>query len=788
MIGNSITTRLIVLLTLSAVVIIGSGMLLDYRLSSEQVLERVQLESQDAVRAAVTDMEHWLDGVEGSTRLLARILQQRDYSHEGLQQMLKDVVENNQDIYGATIALNPAQAGSSRGFAPYYFHRQGILTYANLADEQYQYPEQAWYRDTVAAGKPVWVTPYFDAGGGDILMTTYAVPVFRVDGDGQRFLYAVVTADIALAELEAFLRQLRQGDNGFGFLLSRTGIFLGAPDPDYLMHHYADLVSSTEGLERWSAMFKAALHGQIVSQQIPCPQFSGACVLRMSKLESTGWPVGIVYSEKEILAPLRNYQFKTALISLLSLLIMAIAVVVVTRRITRPLEDLARTSGDIARGKLDTPLPRARGSDEVAHLIESFGSMKKDLKTYIADLETAAASRARLEGELGAARAIQMSMLPQGGEAIETTEHYCLWARVRPAKSVGGDLYSFYRAGNSLFFAVGDVSDKGVPAALFMARAISLIQQLAGTGITPALAMAAVNNALESGNDNCMFVTLFLGVLDLENLELHFASAGHTPPSLHRGDSVHSVEQDSGPALGLAPNLDYPDNCLQLQAGDRLAVFTDGIDEAFNADNAMFGIEGFNRALQAHRPCTTASTGAGLLQAVDNFAGDTPQSDDITLLLLDIPAAGARSVNALDKDLQRSVRSFTCGERLAGEVLDWLQALLQKTAGTAEAKGELLVAAEEIVTNIHKYAQLPAAASITVTAESSSELIVLEVSDPGMAFNPLQDSTRSTLGSATAEAEIGGLGIHLITTLTDQQSYRHEDGCNILRVTKLLGS
>ena len=113
---------------------------------------------------------------------------------------------------------------------------------------------------------------------------------------------------------------------------------------------------------------------------------------------------------------------------------------------------------------------------------------------------------------------------------------------------------------------------------------------------------------------------------------------------------------------------------------------------------------------------------------------------------------------------------------------------MQKTSTSPEIKGEVLVVAEEIVTNILKHAQLPAAASISVTTESSDELIALEVSDPGMAFNPLQDGKRSTLGAEIAETEIGGLGIHLITTLSDQQSYRHEDGCNILRVTKLHGT
>ena len=166
---------------------------------------------------------------------------------------------------------------------------------------------------------------------------------------------------------------------------------------------------------------------------------------------------------------------------LASLLCLSLAVYTITRRLTRPLTALAQASDDVARGELNTPLPATRGDDEIARLVRSFTAMKKDLKSYIADLETATASRSRLEGELAAAREIQMSMLPGGGEASVQSNDYELWARVRPAKSVGGDLYSSNRSGRRLFIAVGDVADKGGPAARCMAGAISLIQQLTGS-------------------------------------------------------------------------------------------------------------------------------------------------------------------------------------------------------------------------------------------------------------------------------------------------------------------
>jgi sigma-B regulation protein RsbU (phosphoserine phosphatase) len=780
--SKSITTRLIVLLTLCSALIIGVGMLVDYRLSRGEILDRLRTESQATINNIVIDLENLLDGAAGSTLFLARILQQRDYTQPGLKQMLKNIVENNEDIFGATIALNPERVDNPLGFAPYYYHKDGILTYVDLATEQYNYPGQAWYTDAVNAGKPAWVEPYDDEGGGEVLMTTFAVPVYRVDEQGARFLYAVITADIALEELHRYLQRLRLGTSGFATMLSRTGIILSGKNPANIMRHYSEAHSDELDIPIWREMFSSALAGQSITRQLECPQLYGKCVIRMGALQSTGWPVAVLYSEDETLAPLREFQTKTAVLGLATLCLMSLAVYFVTRRLTRPLTALALASDDIARGELNTPLPSARGNDEVARLVRSFTAMKKDLKSYIADLEAATASRSRVEGELAAATEIQMSMLPQGGEAMEQFEEYQLWAKVRPAKSVGGDLYSYYRSGRQLFIAVGDVSDKGVPAALFMARAISLIQQLVGAEVEPAAAMAQLNNALEAGNDNCMFVTLFLGALDLDNLQLRFASAGHTPPSLLRAGAVEVLEQDDGPALGLAADLDYPGNTVQLEPGDRLAIYTDGIDEAFNEQGVMFGFDRFNRCLAQTGQAPLAAAGTDIFAAIDRHAAATPQSDDITLLLLqltpDVPGA--------DTGTNQATASFQRGEHLATRMMDWLQQTLEDLAVPEESHMVLALVTEELVTNVDKYGQLPDDGIIDITVEASAAQVCLEVRDKGFAFNPLQDARRATLGSDIESAEIGGLGVHLVTQLTDEQLYRRIEGHNVLRVTKLL--
>jgi sigma-B regulation protein RsbU (phosphoserine phosphatase) len=776
--GGSITTRLIALLTLCAAVIIGVGMLVDFHLSRKALLESLQRESDETIRSVIVDMEQWLEGVKSSTLLLARVIAQREYSEQGLEQILRDAVEVNADIFGAAIALAPDQASTELGFAPYYFRSGGEIQYNSLADSDHNYQQQAWFLDAVTAGKPLWVEPYYDRAGAKVLMTTYSIPVYREDPTGQRFLYAVVTADVALAQLHDNLQRLALGRSGFGILLSRSGVILSGRNPANIMRHYSHKIIGEPDQTTWQLMFDAALKGQVVSQQLSCIDRPGQCVMRLGSLQSTGWPVGVMYSEDEMLAPLRSFQWKTGLIGFFTLLLMAAAVIIVTRRLTRPLTALALASDRIAQGDLEAPLPAASGNDEVARLIQSFAAMKRDLKSYIADLETATARRSRLEGELGAARDIQMAMLPPGGDAVQPDESCQLWARVLPARSVGGDLYYYHRRGRLLFIAVGDVSDKGVPAALFMARAISLIQQLAVTTANPGAALAELNDALASSNDNCMFVTLFLGVLDLDRLELQFGSAGHTAPSLVRGSAVSSLPQDQGPAMGLAAHLSFPANSLQLQPGDRLAIFTDGIDEAFNEEDEMFGIERCNQTLLAGRTLPAARAGKDLFDRLATFAGSRPQSDDIGLLLLDI------AVNK-ETPLQAS-GEFSRGPRLTSTVEKWLDESLAPLALPEQARSELSLVVEEIVSNVDKYATLSEDASILLDVEASNREVEIEIRDEGLAFNPLVEAQQANLGATIEDTQIGGLGVHLITALTDRQSYRREGGCNILRVTKFL--
>jgi sigma-B regulation protein RsbU (phosphoserine phosphatase) len=275
-----------------------------------------------------------------------------------------------------------------------------------------------------------------------------------------------------------------------------------------------------------------------------------------------------------------------------------------------------------------------------------------ELKRYRDDLEATVEARTRellrttaekekLESELRVARTLQMSMVPHG-RASGPNGEYEIDAVLEPAKAVGGDLYDhFLLEDGRLCFVVGDVSDKGVPAALFMVKTGTLIRTESVRQTSPVEILGRVNAELCRDNDECMFVTLALGILDLASGRVAFASAGHEPPLLTvPGEGTEFVTVAGGPALGLDPGADFVAEEIALAPGSRIVLYTDGVTEAFDAAGEPFGPERLREAVSGHGAGEARGLPAAVLDGIGRFVGDAPQSDDITVFGLGYGGAG----------------------------------------------------------------------------------------------------------------------------------------------------
>jgi sigma-B regulation protein RsbU (phosphoserine phosphatase) len=351
-------------------------------------------------------------------------------------------------------------------------------------------------------------------------------------------------------------------------------------------------------------------------------------------IAGTDWFLATAYAEDELLADVSRLQRTQIILGGSGLAILAVAIVMLSRRITRPLGALAASAGRLATGDLDGSLPDTTSRDEVGTLTTAFRDMRDSLKEYIRNLQETTALKERLEGEMKAARRIQADMLP-APTAGGTSAGYELAAILEPARAVGGDLFDHFEHDRRVFFLVGDVSGKGVAAALFMARAKTVFDAVAATERDPGAVLATLNRNLCRHNAAGMYVTAICGTLDVVTRTVTFATAGHEPPILVRADGrSEPLETEGGRVLGLIELGEYPVSRRTLEAGNALVMYTDGVSEARDHVGDFYGNERLLAATSRNASGTAGAIADGVLHDVKAFVADAPQSDDITILTL----------------------------------------------------------------------------------------------------------------------------------------------------------
>jgi sigma-B regulation protein RsbU (phosphoserine phosphatase) len=632
---KSLTTRIIFWVLLASGAVFLTAIAISSRLTrgiSVHAAEQEALNAADAARYRVLTV---LGSVERSTELMAASIETLHPDPVALDTLLHRFVGGNTNIYGSTASFEPYAFDPKRErFGPYVYRnvkdRREHLT-ADLALPTYKYWERDWYRGPVQARAARWSEPYLDEGGGGTLMVTYAVPVMRYDpkAPNDHSVLGVVTADLQLDWLRQFIGEVKIGATGYGVMLSRNGRVIAHPDASLLA--LAADETNAGGRRRLEPLTQRAASRSEAFEPLDVDGRRYRVVFRMVG-EGTGWSLAALYPESELMAAATRMRWIQTGLALGGLALLAAVVVVLSRRLTAPLHVLAERARHLATGDLDLELPRPRSRDEMGELTNAFHHMRDSLKTHIADLKATTAAKERLESELKVARKIQMGMLPSG-HAGGPAEGYEVAAHLEPARAVGGDLYVHFVEGGRAYFMLGDVSGKGVPAALFMARTKTLFDALAPHATDPGSLLEELNHRLCAENEQGMFVTGICGVLDPGSGELLFASAGHEPP-LRVGPNgpPAPLEVDGGPILGLLDHARFPLNRTRLAQGESLLAFTDGVTDAADVRGVLFGAERLVDAIKQSAPDDAQALTETVFRVVQQFAEGAPQADDITVL------------------------------------------------------------------------------------------------------------------------------------------------------------
>jgi len=317
-------------------------------------------------------------------------------------------------------------------------------------------------------------------------------------------------------------------------------------------------------------------------------------------------------------------------------ILLIIAITFLANRITRPLTKLAAATDQIAAGNFEVVIPEMHSKDEVSHLAASFNFMKISLRQYIDNLMETTAAKQKMESELKIAHEIQMGILPKIFPPFPDRSEFDIYAVIEPAKEVGGDFYDFFLLENSfLYFSIGDVSGKGVPASLFMAVTKTLIKASTTIDLPLDEIISKVNNDLCRENDSSMFVTIFFGRINLRTGELDFVNAGHNLPYIiPLNGGVKKIEKTGDIAVGIVDKYEYQLAKVVLADNDTLFLYTDGITEAQNISDELYSDKRLEEFLQTQKLSSAKELVINSVKEVKRFVVSAPQSDDITSFVL----------------------------------------------------------------------------------------------------------------------------------------------------------
>ncbi|MSU06721.1 SpoIIE family protein phosphatase [Spirochaetales bacterium NM-380-WT-3C1] len=476
----------------------------------------------------------------------------------------------------------------------------------------------------------------------------------------------------------------------------------------------------------------------------------------------------------EVRAYLNSFLVNMFIISFAIIGITILAYIVFVRKIViNPVGRLTDFTQEITRtNDFGNQRIKIKTGDEIESLSHAFNFMLSELEEYIDNLSRVTAEKERIGAELDVARHIQASMLPSIFPPFPNRDEFDIFASMTPAKEVGGDFYDFFLVDEDhLAMVIADVSGKGIPAAMFMMISKTLLKSAAQSGLSPKAILEKVNNQLCENNDAEMFVTVWIGILEISTGKLVCANAGHEYPAIMRkGGSFELYKDKHGFVLAGMEGSKYREYELVLSAGDRLFVYTDGVAEATDSNNNLYGTDRMIDALNKAKDLSSRELLGSLHKDIDSFVGIADQFDDITMLSIQI------------KQVSSSFEEISLKPSLDNldQVTDFIDNLLSEGGVSNKLIFKVNMAIDEIYSNIARYS---GATEARVGCNVAENKVSLRFVDNGSPYDPTVKEDPDTTLSAD-EREIGGLGIYMVKKIMDDISYEYKDGRNILILEK----
>jgi sigma-B regulation protein RsbU (phosphoserine phosphatase) len=758
-------TRLLATLVPAMVLLFLALFAIAFNTSKSIMEEQIQRESKALARAHAGEFDLLFQTAQIVAQGLAlAVANDSELEPTRIKQRIRKTLEQYSFVYGSTVALIPEATRLGR-FAPYLCREPGGIRSTSLATVDYDYPRWHWFRSPLEQNSATWGEPYFDEGGGNILMVTHSAPIQR-----QGKTIGVATVDISIAELVDQIRALRVGDSGYAFLVTASGRLVAHPRQGLLSEQDLNTMIRTSGDENLKALERLTANSSDELAMLTDPFLGQPSWVVSSRIEATSATLFIVLPLQEIMRPVTRLKRKMLLAAVLIMAITLTIVLALADSITAPLTRLVDQAKHFAEGRLERRLPEDTGPVEIRHLAQAFNHMGAAIQQNIEKVRSATAEKERYQKELQIAAEIQQGILPHQlppfGDLVARLD---ISGLTRPAHEVGGDYYDFFRLSRDrIGIVVADVSDKGAAAALFMAITNTLVREVARRRVPPAEVLRRINRTLADENPSAIFVTLVYGEYHSGTGDLRVVNAGHNPPLLRRANgSVEIITGRPRLPLGAMPDTRYETLELRLEPGDGILLYSDGLTEACNAAQEEWGLGRLQKVLGAFKGDMQA-VARGLLASVDAFRGEAEQHDDITLLLLQrLPADSSVADMA---DLVRSVRmEWPARTEILSKVAVLVEAMARDAGLDKAETGRLVLGVDEVVSNVirHGDGRENRFAMELTPLEGGLEVTVIDWGEP---FD-FDACSRIYRGTASLDNEPGGIGLYLVRQSVDEIRY-----------------
>ena len=647
---KSVAMRTTVMVVLMVLLIMGIGSLWQMQHVRSVVGAEAQRQASKSMESAIKVIDNRVSNVETAVSTAAAYADMLA-PHESLYgTLLERLIAENNDIaavtllykenyfpeygryYAPTISRDPLTGelvedeigGPENDFA--YLETDSNWVYTNILDRGY------------------WCLPYVDSMSTKRAMVTYSVPLH----DKNDKIYAVLCADVDLRWVQQIVEEAKPFDFSKVSVLSRDGQFICHSDSANIlsvntltMEKIA--IHNKEEVELLQRMLRGEKGSDSLMSMARFLDSSsnghddGVSIIYYAPVDRVQWSVSFSIPEDKIMEQANQLRKNMIFILVLLLLLISFGMFYVIRAQLLPLKALAKSTENVANGNFFTELPELHMKDEVGSLRDSFVEMQHSLANYVAELKKTTASKASLLSELRIASDIQMSMLPKKAAAYTEREDIDVYGFLKSAKEVGGDLYDYFIRDEKLFFCIGDVSGKGVPASLFMATTKALFRMASAHVDKPAEIVNSINGILEGQNEYNMFVTMFVGVLNLVTGELNYSNAGHDAPMLVSAEGIKMLEADANLPVGVMGDMEYTEQHTFIQPHTTIFMYTDGLTEAEDVDFSQFGDKRMRMVAEQMVAEGDEWQQPGALvkkmeKTVTAFVGRAEQSDDLTML------------------------------------------------------------------------------------------------------------------------------------------------------------